>query len=240
MLNYPHFSVPNLYLQSGYEVHRTPDGDVHTYSSEDRLEQCVRRVLLRKPARLRGWDLRFLRRGLELSQAQFGKMIERDAQTVARWEKSKRQVPKLADLAIRCRFAERFEPSMSVRELASYVDGKASKLPTFILLTFDGSDWSYSFRPLFTYLQREAITRADVILPRGPGATQIVYVSQSRGMDIWEKAAGAGRFRRPGITLWQPQSSPLYESMPLIGGTTPMLEIKSTQSADERTNEIKH
>lgn len=237
MLPYPHFSVPNLYLENGYEAQMTPDGEIRMYSAEDRLEHCVRRVLLRRPTRLRGWDLRFLRRGLDLSQGQFGKMIERDAQTVARWEKSKRHVPALADLAIRSRFAEKFEPSMPVKELLGHVDGKSPKLPNFILLTFNGSDWSFSFRPLFSLLRKEATTQADLILPRGPGATQLVYVSSAKALDVWEKAAAVERTRRPSVALWKPFASDLYG---LQLGATPMLQFKASVPPNDLENETKH
>src|SRR5882762_9708758 len=100
MIPFPHFAVPNLYLVNGYVEARTEFGLERSYSEPDKLELCVARVLLRKPQTLRGWDFRFLRRALELSQKDLGKLFKRDAQTIARWENTKRRVPTFADLVI--------------------------------------------------------------------------------------------------------------------------------------------
>lgn len=240
MLPYPHFAVGNLFLQNGYQVMQLPDGPAHTYAAEDDLEQCVRRVLIRKPARLRGWDIRFLRRGLALSQADLGKMLDRDAQTVARWEKSKRKIPKLADFAIRCRFAEKFEPSMTVKELTGYVDGSARKLPPFILLTFDGNRWTFSFRPMFSYLQSDASSRATVVLPRGPGATQVVYEILRKHVDVREKVVGFKRGRH-GTSTWSTSSQDIDPSISLGKLPTELkMEVKTSEFDYARHDETQH
>jgi DNA-binding transcriptional regulator YiaG len=149
MTPYEHFAFPNLYLTNGYTEIQTENGIERRYQHEDALEQCIRRIVLRKPRRLRGWDLRFLRRGLGLTQADFGSLVERDSQTVARWEKSPDEIPKFVDLIIRIRFVERFERNMSCTELLSYVDGTARTLPEKILLKLRGTEWVYLLEPKF-------------------------------------------------------------------------------------------
>lgn len=144
MIKYPHFAFNNLYLTNGYcEVHFGEDV-AYEYEREEELEQCIRRLVLRKPEPLRGWDLRFLRRGLELSQADFGKMVDRDAQTVARWEKSADVVPKFVDLMIRARFAERFEPQITGTKLLSFVDGTGTAFPDYISLSLSRDGWKFT------------------------------------------------------------------------------------------------
>lgn len=144
MTAYPHFALQNLYLVNGYHEIETSYGPAREYDREDELEQCVRRVLLRKPESLRGWDLRFLRNGLALSQADFGNMIGRTEQSVARWEKNSKALPKFVDLMIRVRFAAKFEPGMEVEEILSYVDGTARKLPEKILLSLTEAGWEFN------------------------------------------------------------------------------------------------
>lgn len=143
MIKYPHFALDNLFLGNGYRETHIDEDVVREYEREEELEQCIRRLVLRKPEPLRGWDLRFLRRGLELSQADFGAMVDRDAQTVARWEKSKDLVPKFVDLMIRARFAERFEPKLEVTKLLSFIDGTAPALPKQIPLFLSTGGWSF-------------------------------------------------------------------------------------------------
>ena len=117
MITYPHFAFTQLRLVNGYHELDTEDGLAREYEREDELEHCIRRLVLRRPTSLRGSDLRFLRSGLEITQASFGKMVDRDAQTVARWEKSSETVPMYVDLTIRMRFAARFDNALSIKEV---------------------------------------------------------------------------------------------------------------------------
>ncbi|MBK6999127.1 MAG: hypothetical protein IPH35_03850 [Rhodoferax sp.] len=145
MISYPHFAMPNLHLENGYLVEESSYGEIVSYVDEDALEACVRKILVRIPRGLNGRQLRFLRRGLEISQEVFGTLIDRDTQTVARLEKSDAAVPKLVDLAIRTRFFGRYEPSVSIGEILSIHDG-ATRFPTDkIVLSHVGGKWSYRF-----------------------------------------------------------------------------------------------
>lgn len=145
MISYPHFAIPNLYLKNGYLIEESPYGEIVSYVDEDALEACVRKILIRVPKRLNGRQLRFLRRGLGLSQEGFGALIDRDAQTVARLEKSDVIVPKFVDLAIRTRFFGRYEPSVSIGEILSIHDC-TTRFPTDrIFLSHVGGKWSYGF-----------------------------------------------------------------------------------------------
>jgi len=178
MISYPHFALTNLYLANGYREVETPYGPAREYTREAELEQCVRCVLLRKPERLRGWDLRFLRNGLSLSQTEFGQMVDRDAQTVARWEKSTDPVPKFVDQIIRTRFAAEFEPGMGIEELLSYVDCIARKLPEKIRLSLTDAGWTFDFEQKIKSLSLNARADARVRLPGGYGFVAKVYVAE--------------------------------------------------------------
>lgn len=172
MIKYLHFALDNLFLANGYRETRVDSYIEREYEREEELEQCIRRLVLRKPEPLRGWDLRFLRRGLELSQTDFGIIIDRDAQTVARWEKSAESVPKFVDLMIRARFAERFEPQIKLAELLSFTDGAAPALPTFIQLSLTQNGWVFDFKPRFNLPLIKARTISSAALPIGHGPVQ--------------------------------------------------------------------
>lgn len=145
MTFYPHFAAPNLMLENGYTVEQTSHGDVYSYIDEDRLEACVRRILVRTPKRLNGRQLRFVRRGLSTSQEAFGALIERDAQTVARIEKSEDPIPRVVDLTIRARYFQLYEPSVSIGEILSLVDCTARIPSERILLSYSNGEWCYRF-----------------------------------------------------------------------------------------------
>lgn len=171
MIPYKHFAVPNLFLENGYVEIHSQDGIEREYEQEDALEQCVRRILLRNPQSLRGWDLRFLRNGLGISQSEFGQMVDRDAQTIARWEKSSEPIPKFADVMIRIRFAEKFEPTLGINEVLSFSDGTAQPLTSQITLTLSAKGWSFNLGSSVKLPAFEIIANTCATLPRGFGPT---------------------------------------------------------------------
>lgn len=164
MIPYIHFAFNNLYLANGYSETNTSDGMIREYESPDKLEHCVRRLVIRKKEPLRGWDLRFLRRGLEISQAEFGKMVGRDAQSIARWEKSKENVPEFADIAIRLKFADRFEPLMTARELMDCIESRGQRFPDRIVFSLNNGEWNFELGSVLNLVlvSTHNLTRANL------------------------------------------------------------------------------
>lgn len=181
MIRYPHFAFPNLNLLNGYKEVQTHRGLEREYVQEDDLEQCIRRLVLHKPERLRGWDLRFLRRGLGISQADLGAQVDRDPQTIARWEKSTDAIPSAVDLSIRARFAARFDPQISMREILSFIDGTARKLPTSIYLRLTSKGWQFELEPMVKFARISAYGRTLARLDPGVGPTYRLFDRQSEG-----------------------------------------------------------
>lgn len=166
MFSYPHFAVHNLYLLNGYEREQSDYGEVVTYKNEDLLEACVRKVLVRIPRRLTGPQLRFLRRGLGMSQEVFGSLIDRDAQTVARIEKTAGEVPQFVDLTIRTRYFDRYDPSVSIGEILSIHNGTQRFPVDKILLTYIDGKWTYCFdipKIAIEYTQSESVGTMSLI-----------------------------------------------------------------------------
>ena len=145
MIPYPHYAIPNLYIVCGYSLEESEYGKLVSYLDEDALEGCVRKILVRIPKTINGRQLRFLRRGLDLSQEAFGTLIDRDGQTVARLEKLDAPVPQMVDLAIRTRYFGRYEPSVSIGEILSIHDGLTRFPKEKILLSYKDNKWTYAF-----------------------------------------------------------------------------------------------
>lgn len=146
MLRYPHFAIPNLYLRNGYVFDTSAAGESVRFESEGALEDCVRSVLIHRPGRLNGPQFRFLRRGLRLSQAEFGKLIERDEQTIARIEKDRAAVPAMVDMSMRAHFLAVKEPGSTVRELVSLIVERTAPADEKIVLTYVGNGmWVHHF-----------------------------------------------------------------------------------------------
>lgn len=145
MLAYPHFAVDNLFLWNGYRTFSSPEGPCYEYDDEEALEDCVRRVLARIPRRLNGRALRFLRRGLRLTQEQLGQLIERDSQTVARMEKSTSQIPVTVDLLVRGHYFNQTSPNTSVRELMELLSESGSLPAKIVLSHLPNGSWTHVF-----------------------------------------------------------------------------------------------
>ena len=143
LIPYTHFAIPNLYLESGYLQENSIYGELTTYCDEDGLEECIRRILIQIPKRLNGYQLRFLRRGLKLTQADFGSLIEKNEQTVARFEKSNKLVSRAIDLTIRTLYFNNKNPSTDIGEILSIVDEKSKFLGENIILSFVENKWIY-------------------------------------------------------------------------------------------------
>ncbi|MEK7884458.1 helix-turn-helix domain-containing protein [Methyloversatilis sp. NSM2] len=152
MLKYKNFSLDDVFLLNGYSETETPEGLVREYADEKGLEQIIRRLVVTRKRFLSGWDMRFIRQGMGLSQAQLGAFLERDSQTIARWEKSKDNVPLLADLAVRIRFCSLFEPDFSAKDLTELAEGSAPA-PGAVFLSFLHGSWVETGEPR-TYVQK--------------------------------------------------------------------------------------
>jgi transcriptional regulator with XRE-family HTH domain len=69
-----------------------------------------------------GAEYRFLRIEMNLSQKTIGELFGVDAQTVARWEKGKNELPKMADVLIRAVYNEFIEQESKVRFLVDAIN----------------------------------------------------------------------------------------------------------------------
>jgi DNA-binding XRE family transcriptional regulator len=149
MLFYPHFAIPNLFLANGFRLVESPYGETYEYDCEDALEDCIRRALVSLPKRLSGPDVRFLRRGMGLTQAALGELMDRDAQTVARIEKNSAPVPSCVDLTVRAVFIEKTAPQTAVAELVACIYDSSKSMPTRTVLTYLGNGrWMHAFEGL--------------------------------------------------------------------------------------------
>jgi putative transcriptional regulator len=99
--------LPNVYLKNGYEIVETPYGEGVTIHSIDGLHAAIGAAIVNSPSPLVGYEFRFLRNELELSQKTLGKLLGCDEQAVARWEKGKsKQVNSPAERILRLLYEE--------------------------------------------------------------------------------------------------------------------------------------
>jgi putative transcriptional regulator len=80
------------------------------------LHDAIGLAIVRRPGRLGGAELRFLRRELGLGQADVARLLGADVQCVARWERGRSKAPGPADRLMRFLFVRRIERDLDLVE----------------------------------------------------------------------------------------------------------------------------
>lgn len=116
MLHYLESGLRNIWLANGYTVEESPYGETTAIHDLHGLHRAIGASLVRKPGKLTGAELRFLRVEMELSQAKLANLLGNDVQSIALWEKRGR-VPRWADRFIRALYREHAEGNVRIREI---------------------------------------------------------------------------------------------------------------------------
>ena len=96
-----------VYLLDGFETIKTACGRAVRVANASKLDRAIAQIVVRDQNRLTGQEVRFLRGLLDMTQAELGSALGKDAQTVARWEKGKTEIPPTEDIAIRQIYLEK-------------------------------------------------------------------------------------------------------------------------------------
>lgn len=108
LFHYTGCGLDNVWLVDGYRVTETDYGSGVAIDRADELHHVIAKAIIDRPTALLGQEARFLRKLLDLSQADMGKLLGVDRTTVIRWEKAREKpVGKMADLALRYTYAAR-------------------------------------------------------------------------------------------------------------------------------------
>jgi putative zinc finger/helix-turn-helix YgiT family protein len=100
--NAPYTALPGTVLV-GVEVSRCPSCGEYEVAipAIDELNRVLAEAVIRKPARLTGGEIRFLRTYLGYSSADFAKLIGGNPATISRWETDKQPIGHHTDLLLR-------------------------------------------------------------------------------------------------------------------------------------------
>ena len=90
--------LDNVYLTGGLNISKS--GTSYSITNIEGLHKCIAMHLVECTSQLNGKELRFLRKELNLTQADLGTRVGVDVQTVGRWEKDETE-NKMADRMIR-------------------------------------------------------------------------------------------------------------------------------------------
>jgi putative zinc finger/helix-turn-helix YgiT family protein len=105
------------------------------------LHRAIASAVIRKPTRLAGPELTFLRRELDLTGVQLARVLGVRNESVSRWERGREPIGPTVDRLMRALIAltTRQEEKFSVEVLSS-IEGEAGPLRLIITKTADG-DW---------------------------------------------------------------------------------------------------
>ncbi len=67
----------------------------------NKLHRAIAESIIRRPSAMSGKELRFLRTEMGMTQAQLAKLLHRDAQSIARWEKGEVELDGNAETVVR-------------------------------------------------------------------------------------------------------------------------------------------
>jgi DNA-binding transcriptional regulator YiaG len=102
--HYKRCGLENIYLLNGFEA-EIEDGERYVSVLDvEGLHQAIGVHLVNNRKILSPNEVRFLRKTINLTQAELGRMIGQSGQQVARWEKGENKIPGPADRLLRLMF----------------------------------------------------------------------------------------------------------------------------------------
>ncbi|HFB97560.1 MAG TPA: transcriptional regulator [Bryobacterales bacterium] len=107
----------------------TDDGgdEVLVIPAVNRLHRVIAEGIVRRPGRMTGKELRFLRTEMGMTPAELAALLHRDAQSVARWEKGRVEMDGNADTLMRLLAAEHLD--LKLREGAAELSRRCADTP---------------------------------------------------------------------------------------------------------------
>ena len=87
--HYTESGLDYVYLVDGFEVIETAYGPAVQVIQAGKLDRAIAATIVGLQKRLTGQEVRFLRGLMDITQQDLGRLLGKDAQTVARWEKAK-------------------------------------------------------------------------------------------------------------------------------------------------------
>ncbi len=122
MYHWDDMGLKNVWLANGYTLHDTPYGRGVSFEDIEGLTRAVCLALARKPGKLTGVELRYLRQSvLGMSQPSLGRLMGIDAQSIARWEKTDK-VPQWANRMMRLVYEAHADGNTAIRRVVGRIN----------------------------------------------------------------------------------------------------------------------
>lgn len=126
MYHYLESGLRNVWLVNGVRHRQSAYGPTIAIADVFGLHRAIGLWIVRKPGRLTGAELRFLRQELDLSQRRLAEYLGCEEQTVSLWERRGR-MPKIADRFVRAIYRETVEGNAHIRDIVARLVDKDAR-----------------------------------------------------------------------------------------------------------------
>lgn len=154
--------IPKVFLLNGYR--REGEGDLASIAYEDLegLYRAIARAVALSTHDLTPGEVRFLRKRLGKSQEEFGKIVGKTNQTVAKWEKGEASVPAGDGKLLRLAWLAMFDPSQLLGATRRLIECESCVRESLYVFEFSGKEWRQTEAendPVWTQAADVAIAR---------------------------------------------------------------------------------
>ena len=132
--------LDNVYLANGYTWHETPYGKAIQIHGAQTLDHAIMQTLVKQKPSITGKEVKYLRKNFGLSQPDFAKMIGKDTQTVARWEKSGK-TSKTTEMLARLLFAGLLDGNQTIQGMTQTLNAIDHAKHARIIATETAGAW---------------------------------------------------------------------------------------------------
>jgi putative transcriptional regulator len=133
--------VPGVYLANGYHSSDSEDGRVTSYEDLDGLYFAIGRAIALSDHQLTPGEIKFIRKRLGKSQDEFGRVVGKTNQAVAKWEKGEAPVPVGDGKLMRLAWLAEFDSSQLLEATRQLVRCEDHQRAIAYVFEFDGSQW---------------------------------------------------------------------------------------------------
>jgi putative transcriptional regulator len=137
LYHYTECGLDDIYLLSGYSIEQTSYGEGVSISHVDELHDQIGYFLITEKKVLSGKELRFLRKEMDLTQAELGILVGLSDQQVARWEKEQCGIPNAADYLLRHFYLKHINKEYDLRDLIEALKKMDAQRPNQLCLFED-------------------------------------------------------------------------------------------------------
>jgi len=122
LYHYTECGLDDIWLSGGYEKVTTEEGEGVSVMNDEELHEVIGHFLVTAKKVLSGKELRFLRKEMDLTQAELGQLVGLSDQQVARWEKETYEIPSSADHLLRVLYLDHIGRRVNVRDLLTTLE----------------------------------------------------------------------------------------------------------------------